>query len=134
MKLFDKHSCTYCGELANTRDHIIPRTYSGDETFSHDVCVPACKECNCLLGPRAYFTIAERAHYIYNTLQKRYKKVLSSPYWKEKDIKELGNTLRSYVKKQQSLKLVIQERIERARLVSGMSTLTVEQYWQEILN
>ena len=33
-----------------------------------------CKECNNLLGSNLYFTIAERAGYLYTTYKKRYKK------------------------------------------------------------
>lgn len=38
------HKCFYCGEFANTIDHVIPRSKGGISSFSN--CVPACFKCN----------------------------------------------------------------------------------------
>ncbi|MGG3772955.1 HNH endonuclease [Heyndrickxia faecalis] len=37
-------SCFYCGESADTIDHIIPKSKGGLSSFSN--CVPACSKCN----------------------------------------------------------------------------------------
>lgn len=43
FKRFGKE-CFYCGEFADTIDHMIPRSYGGLSSFSN--CVPACSKCN----------------------------------------------------------------------------------------
>lgn len=53
--------CTYCGELADTRDHVVPRSYLNTGTT-----VPACRQCNGLLSSKLHITIESRAHYLLN--------------------------------------------------------------------
>lgn len=40
----DGHICHYCGNAANSVDHIIPRSQGGESTL--DNCVAACTPCN----------------------------------------------------------------------------------------
>lgn len=48
MSVWNRPWCHYCGYLANTRDHIVPRSLglgSGDDNI-----VPACGQCNSRKG------------------------------------------------------------------------------------
>lgn len=60
--------CTYCGSLANTKDHIIPLSLwkaSKDTT-------PSCWDCNCrILRNKPLTCIYARASYILSVLEKR---------------------------------------------------------------
>ena len=46
----DRHSCTYCGERADTVDHVLPRCRGGGDTWVN--LVAACQPCNGLKGDR----------------------------------------------------------------------------------
>lgn len=43
-----ENCCVYCGELATTRDHVIPKSRGGRVT------VPACMQCNNLKADKVY--------------------------------------------------------------------------------
>src|SRR5699024_9361575 len=44
--LFSRYGdkCFYCGDVANTIDHIVPKSKGGLTSFSN--CIPACHQCN----------------------------------------------------------------------------------------
>lgn len=68
-------TCIYCGGLADSLDHIIPRAYAAKvnlrrkKSVSPGPQVEACRECNAFLGSTLLFTVSERARYLYG----RYK-------------------------------------------------------------
>ena len=71
--------CTYCGDLATDRDHVIPLAwYGGTRVFRNKEIVPACKECNrSILKDRPYFTVEDRCEYVAKMLRKKLLKALS---------------------------------------------------------
>ncbi|WP_232217795.1 HNH endonuclease [Virgibacillus sp. SK37] len=60
MLVFKRYGdrCVYCGEIANTIDHIIPKSKGGITSFSN--CVPACSNCN---GVKGNLDIEEYLYY-----------------------------------------------------------------------
>lgn len=46
----DKHLCAYCGEGANTVDHVLPRSRGGQNTWTN--LVACCRSCNNVKGNR----------------------------------------------------------------------------------
>ena len=48
----DQWTCFYCGQDANTVDHVIPIAKGGDPV-SHDNLVSACRRCNSSKGSRS---------------------------------------------------------------------------------
>ena len=44
------HKCGYCGEMATSLDHIVPRFRSGSSNRNN--LVPACRSCNAIKKPR----------------------------------------------------------------------------------
>ena len=129
-------NCAYCQESAYTLDHVIPHTYVAKNskqprTYSKSEVVPCCKECNNLLGSNLYFTIAERAGYLYTTYKKRYKKLLSMPEWDEDDIEELKNKLKKYVKASLKEKKRVQIRIDYCQLVRDTAP-SLQDIWEKI--
>ncbi len=46
----DGHRCAYCGSLASTIDHIVPRSRGGDDTWLN--LVACCLRCNGVKGDR----------------------------------------------------------------------------------
>ena len=42
----DGYTCTYCGDVANEVDHIIPKVRGGEDTLEN--LTSACRQCNLL--------------------------------------------------------------------------------------
>ena len=73
--------------------------------------VPACRECNSLLGRTYQPTLEERKRYLKSILEKRYQRFLEIPDWDD-DIADLGEQLKQYIKNGLEIKRVVQERLK----------------------
>lgn len=49
----DGHTCAYCGEAANTVDHILPVRKHPDQAMNPENLVSACTKCNSAKGSRS---------------------------------------------------------------------------------
>lgn len=133
--IFERYDCIYCGMTAESRDHVVAHSYESNSVskdWSHDKIVPSCKECNCLLSDLFLPSIAERADYITGILKVRYRKLLSSPDWSQKELAALGKRLRDYVKGEQNKKRTVQMRISYAELMANNTCLTPQAYWESM--
>lgn len=97
------HLCVYCGLPADTRDHVPPISRVSDyESLGLNVeiyiKVPACSECNTLLGDSIQNSFMERAEELKNKLSRKFSRQLANIDWEEDEINDLGPNLRSYVK------------------------------------
>jgi len=114
--------CIYCGAPADTKDHIIPLTYLYNgrpkNPKGKGETVDCCRECNTLLGAKALFSVAERAEYLANALERRYRKVLKAPYWSDEEIEELDGELKQTIKAKQFLREEILERVRNCVCVA----------------
>lgn len=131
LNRFPHATCTYCGEEATALDHVIPLAYLGIyKRTRHSLkdCVPACRECNSLLGCYAYHTIPERAEYISDRLSTRYRKRLNGAVWSEEEIEELEGNLVRRVVTYQHQRLTIIDRIRHASTIAQTS-LTIQDVW-----
>ena len=109
--------------IADAVDHVIPQIILrsinsvGDIKLRQEFIkqrtleVPACTECNSLLGASYQETLAKRKKVLKQRLKKRHKKILKIPDWNEKDIEELGDSLRQFVRQGQLEKILIQDRL-----------------------
>jgi hypothetical protein len=94
-------ACYYCGLIATTTDHVRPRHlrdrmefvggWRGTET------VPACRECNVLIGARWFGTITARKQFLKDKLRRRYAHELRIPAWSEAELAQLGPIMRGEV-------------------------------------
>ena len=74
-------ACTYCGELGETEeDHVIPSSWLREKRrrYARDWTVPACRECNCLLGSKLYFSVPQRAGYLASVYRERYAHIFTA--------------------------------------------------------
>ena len=107
--LEEGYVCMYCGEPADTLDHIPPlsvmRLLDAERRRKDGiVCslVPCCRECNLVLGGRHLLTVADRLEFLEKHYEKKFDKQES--FWSDDEINELGFSLRNFVKaKQQKL-------------------------------
>ena len=97
---YPKSVCIYCGFPAGTKDHLIPRTWSGEARRSLVAVVPACAECNSTIGDRGGFSIPERRRRAQDGIRKRNRKLLACPVWTEQELREFGPNLRNYMRLQ----------------------------------
>ncbi|MCD4760255.1 HNH endonuclease [archaeon] len=110
MEEYEIKKCFYCGEDANTKDHIIPVSYyySGKRQNRHftsdygkENIVDCCRECNCIAGNKVFDNVYKKKEYIQERLTRKYKKVINSPFWSEEDINAMGKMLKREIKIQQ---------------------------------
>jgi hypothetical protein len=118
LTLVGMSTCLYCGAAADSVDHTQPQTVSDRlpaiDIASHQRLVPACRECNTLLGPSWQGTLQGRKRALAAKLRKRYRKLLQAPDWTDAELDELGETLRSAVAQAQAEKRRIRERLRIA--------------------
>lgn len=96
--------CFYCGDPAETVDHVPPLSYvaqwGSDLLITSGISfllVESCGECNGLLSNGPESTILDRADLVKEKLAKRYKKLLRLPEWSQDEIEALGPSMRKYV-------------------------------------
>jgi|TARA_Y100000310_G_scaffold47517_1_gene44098 hypothetical protein len=132
--MFSKYSCTYCDDIAEDLDHVIPHSYassSGVRLYKKELVVPCCKECNGLLGDKLFFLIGERAAYLGDRYTKRYKKILDTPMWEKEEIEELGCSLKSMIQRGICLKEKVTKKLAHLEIISLIGP-TIEDVWGEI--
>lgn len=96
--------CVYCGLPASSRDHVFPQSMENScldavngGSFKAHRTVPACNECNCLLGGRVFRTFSERKQCLKDLLRRRYAKYLAAPDWSDRELSQLGYSLKTLV-------------------------------------
>lgn len=116
--------CNYCGEPADTRDHLIPvsaSSFSSTGTINnrhakkYGETVWSCQECNSLLGSRLLPSVEARATVVAKALTRRYSKLLQAPVWDADELAEIGPSLRSSILADAERKRRIKVRIAYAR-------------------
>lgn len=121
--------CTYCGEPANTYDHVPPRHWlsSNPKLVPREKSsVPACAECNQTIGGKLLFGVGSRAEFLKAKYLKKYKKVLNFTPWLEDELEDMSEDFQKTLRATQVLKQIIQE-----RLIHLDQTVTADYTWQE---
>ena len=96
----ERMRCFYCGELADTRDHIFPHsaeTNGRSRRFEGRETVNACHECNHTANNVEPFSLLNRIDFLIDRTKRRYHLDKPTPEWDDDEIAELGPTLRSAV-------------------------------------
>ena len=106
--------CVYCGDPANSIDHVAPISYVA--SLQHDwerhrlklrhslYRVPACKDCNTRLSAFVGTCITEKRAELKRRLRRRYARLLGEYDWHDDDLAELGYTLSTTIKSQERLR------------------------------
>lgn len=98
--------CVYCGNPADTKDHVSPRSLHRHlemfdaSTLEDDIAgalVPACRECNCILGNNPSWLLSNRIKACKQKFFRRHYKALTRVIWDEDEIEECGRSLRSAI-------------------------------------
>lgn len=91
--------CTYCGEAADTMDHVPPISRVDDYralNMKHELYlkVACCKSCNSRLGNSLQNTLLDRISVAKSFLEKKYKKELKVAVFTKDELKEFSGTLK----------------------------------------
>lgn len=118
---FGPDACAYCGERANTVDHVAPVSYIAglldvmqrlrSSLRECLVTVPACSDCNSLLGSFIPDSLANKRAELKRRLYARHESLLASETWSDADINRHGRSLRSYLLSQEQRRRVIERRL-----------------------
>ena len=110
--------CSYCGEYADTHDHVIPVSYKhvtrANETGNKEA-IPCCSECNTTLGNVFLHTVSARAEYLLKRYKKRYKKVINTPDWDDDELQEMGESMRLSIIARLDMRGIIKERLSHLK-------------------
>lgn len=133
--------CTYCGDVADCFDHVVPfsrsnfnrrkRIFKISKKEMRSLCVPSCTECNSLLGNKEFLTVGRRASYLHKKYKKRYSKLLSLPDWDAEEIEELEYTMRDIILKDITAKREIKKRIYLCK-ERELEDPTIEMVWFQV--
>lgn len=103
----DIKKCYYCGDDAETKDHIIPISYyySGKREGRHltakygkENLIDCCKECNSLASNKVFNNVEAKKEYIQDKIWNKYKKIINMPEWTDEELNELEGYLRKSIK------------------------------------
>jgi hypothetical protein len=83
----------------------------GEMVRGRKLVVPACRECNALLGSSYQQDLSKRKKYLKTRLKEKYKSILQMNGWAELELDEMGFELRSHI-----LAAIQQKRVIEARL------------------
>lgn len=95
--LYPAGVCVYCGEYADTRDHLLPVTHTGKAVRRHVLTVPACRQCNSFIGDASAPSITERRAIAHSSLRRKRFRVLQSFDYTDDELEEFGHSMRSSV-------------------------------------
>lgn len=120
--------CYYCGQPADTIDHVVPTSLLDAIRNSGDVgliaaiterrrkmTVQACRECNLLAGAVYDQTLADRKARIAKRFERRHRRALEMPDWADSELMELSPGLRGYVLNALIERDYLRERLRRLK-------------------
>lgn len=120
------NKCIYCGEPADTTEHLIPWSFISKPYENRKLkgfCTYACQECNSLAGNKLFMTFEERVNYVSSKLRKKHRKDMTA-LWDKDELSELSGNLKTWVRC---------KNFENLRTRDRLAYPTGAEFW-EILN
>lgn len=91
------NTCEYCGDPADSKDHLYPSTWTGRRPGAMEGGGPwvwACRDCNVRLSDVGLHTVEERTAYVKDKLRVKHAKLLKLGWPDTGDFDELGPGLK----------------------------------------
>ncbi len=79
--------------------------------------VCCCNLCNNLAGDYAAASVSEKASFIHDRYEKRFRKVLRLPRWTLEELQEMGHNLKRKIEANQELQRLLIEKLKNLDLV-----------------
>lgn len=103
--------CVYCGDPADTVDHLLPRPWTGDAVRARVAVVPACGDCNNRINDHPSPDVTTRRRIAHDSIRRKYASVLAGPDRSEREIRELGRGLASVSRANNAKRQIVRERL-----------------------
>lgn len=115
--------CVYCGDIASTRDHIMPlSSFHADRDTAKNIhnirgwkTVPACESCNTFASMTITSSFSERKRVILERFKYKYRKEIKAKACNDDEIKELSGMLKKMVIKSIKYDNAIKSRYENLK-------------------
>lgn len=104
--------CVYCGRRASTKDHILPRNWTGESVRSFTAIVPACGTCNSMLSDTLTPSINQRRAVAHARARRKYARLLNMPEWDEEQLHGVEGSLREYILDEVSKRAEVRRMLE----------------------
>lgn len=102
---FKDDPCVYCGQVADSLDHFVPRAYRRTveewrkQEGWEDVpdTVPCCRSCNSIAGANVFRTLQDKREFIQECLRRKHRRVMRPRFRTNEELAEFGFSLRSHI-------------------------------------
>ena len=110
------NECSYCGMIADSKDHVIPISYlhNGKRNglmLSRGLSVWSCRHCNAILGKNLFDSFVCRAKFLNKRLRSKYKRHLKTTTWQKEDFEDMGSNLKSAVENFRLQQIIAKRRV-----------------------
>lgn len=87
-------TCFYCGDLADSKDHVFPQAHGGASGET----VISCRDCNFRMGALGSLSVDQRICHLIESLERKHQLNKPIPEWDDEELEELGPSLRLRIK------------------------------------
>ena len=94
--------------------------------------VPACRECNGLLGNYCLNTLRDRAEHLSAALEHKYRRLLCQPLWTDEEIDAMGRTMQQFIRARAAKRQIILDRLAHLGTISRFGAESVREYWDRV--
>lgn len=92
--------CVYCGDPSGSRDHLLPRAWTGGGAYRNIVAtIPACADCNSRINDTLAVSVTERRAVAHDSIRRKYRGILANRDRTEREIAEYGHAMQSVIRK-----------------------------------
>ena len=121
--------CIYCGDIANHRHHYEESVSNSGFVRNYSTeTLPACSECNELLGTKNP-EYPDCCLFLYNEIKDRHKKILNQPNWDDDDLEEMSPKFKRNI-----LATIKQRDIHKKRLENLMVNYETYPTYEDLRN
>jgi hypothetical protein len=120
--------CVYCGDWFECRDHLVPRSFMRVyRDYRKSETVHCCALCNQLAGDYVAYSVGEKAVYLIDRYERKFKKWLELPAWHRTEVNELRFTLKRRIAINEAFRRLITAKLRNLDLVSlGFKPIPIE--------
>lgn len=111
-------SCFYCGELGESRDHVVPHSLTvnnGRKRQWRSDWVYCCLECNTMLNNYLGNSFYDRVMYLHDIFKRKKKLNKSYVEWDEDDFEDMTSEMRNWILNKQNKRKIDERRLDHIK-------------------
>lgn len=117
----ENRSCFYCGDVADSKDHVVPHSVSpaanGNRQWSVDW-VNCCKECNQYLGNYLGSSFHARIMYLHDKFKRKKKLHKGFVEWSDEDLEDMSGDMRTWIWNKQQARMRDERRLSHMKIMA----------------